>query len=103
MLMSDLRFVLDLLETKGWVLYKGIPHASLPEVISAGKTLSLEPDTYYHLLPATAHDTIVDEVHAAVTAAAQSNTFPMYDDQVNKGRVDGIYISDGKFAFVSKP
>jgi hypothetical protein len=75
--MPDFGYVLDLLEAKGWYLYKDIPHAGMPEVISAGKAASLTPETYYHLIPATTHDSLVDEVRAAVSRAVQTNTMPM--------------------------
>lgn len=101
--MPDLGYVLDLLEAKGWSLYKGIPHASLPEVISGGKTLSLIPGTYYHLIPATTRDALVEEVLAAVAHALQTNAMAMYNDQVNHGHVDAIFVTDSEFAFVSKP
>jgi hypothetical protein len=101
--MPDFGYVLDLLEAKGWYLYKGIPRASLPEVISGGKALSLIPGTYYHLIPATTRDALVEEVLAAVAHAIQTNAMPIYNDQVNQGRVDGIFVTDSEFAFVSKP
>lgn len=101
--MSDFTFVLDLLESKGWHLYEGVAHATFPQVISAGKARSLRPSVYYHLMPATAHDTSVEEVRAAAAEAARTSTMPTYNDGVNKGRVDGVYISNGEFAFASKP
>ena len=101
--MSDFAYFVSLLEAKGWHLYEGIAHASLPQVISAGRVRALRPGVYYHLMPATAHDTSVEEVRAAVAEAARTNAVPIYSDGVNKGRVDGVHVSDGEFAFVSKP
>jgi hypothetical protein len=101
--MSDFAYILDLLEAKGWYLYEGIAHASLPQVISTGRARVLRPGVYYHLMPATAHDASVEEVRAAATEAARTNAMPTYNDGANKGRVDGVYISDGSFAFASRP
>lgn len=101
--MAELDHLLELFEAKGWYLYRGIPHASLPMVISGGRARSIDRDIYYHLMPATTHDANVDEVRDAVAYAIQTNLMPTYDDGVNKGRIDAIYVSDSDFAFVSKP
>jgi hypothetical protein len=96
--MSDFGYVITLLEAKGWYLYEGIPKASLPQVISAGRARALRSGVYYHLMPVTGHDTSIEEMREAAADAT-----PMYSDGVNKGRVDGIYISDTEFAFASQP
>jgi hypothetical protein len=100
---AELDHLLELLEAKGWHLYRGIPHTPLPSVISAGRARSIDRGIYYHLMPATTHDADVDEVRDAVAHAIQTNSMPTYDDGVNKGRIDAIYVSDSDFAFVTKP
>jgi hypothetical protein len=99
----DFDFVIALLEAKGWYLYEGIPNTSLPQVISAGRVRALRSGVYYHLMPATGHDTSVEEMREAVAEGWRTNARPTYSDGVNKGFVDGIHISEGEFAFVSKP
>lgn len=101
--MSNFEYVSSLLEAKGWYLYEGIPYASPSETISAGRVRALRCGVYYHLIPATGHDTFVEEVRTAIAEAARANKTPTYRDGVHQGRVDGIYISDTEFAFVSKP
>jgi len=101
--MPDFAYVLDLLAAKGWYLYEGVPHSNFPEIISAGRARSLRPNVFYHLMPATVHDTSVEEVQAALAHAGQTDTTPKYRDGVNEGSVHGIYLSDDAFAFASKP
>jgi hypothetical protein len=98
----DFDYVLDLLEAKGWYLYEGIAHAGFPRVISAGRSPTLRPGVYYHLMPATSHDASVDEVRTALAEAARTNSAPRYNDGVNRGPVMGIQVLDGQFALVSK-
>ncbi len=100
--MSDFAYVLELLEAKGWFLYEDIPYRSFPEIIAAGRTLSVQPGVYYHLVPATAHDSSVEEVRDAVAYARKHNSMPRYNDEVNQGQIDGIRISGDEFVFVSK-
>jgi hypothetical protein len=101
--MADFGYIIMLLEAKGWYLYEGIPNASLLQVISAGRARALRSGVYYHLMPATGHDTSVEEMREAVAEAMRANATPIYSDGVNRGRVDGIYISGGEFAFASQP
>jgi hypothetical protein len=101
--MADFKYVLELLEAKGWYLYEGIAHADLAQVISAGRARTVRPGVYYHLLPAISHDTSAEEMRAAASESARLNAMPMYSDGVNKGTILGIHISDGEFAFASKP
>lgn len=101
--MATFDYVITLLEAKGWYLYEAKRQVSIPEVISAGRVRALRPDVYYYLLPATSHDASVEEMLAAMTEAEWTKMMPTYRDGANTGMVDGIYITDGKFAFVSKP
>lgn len=100
--MLDFDYILDLLQAKGWYLYEGIAHAGFPQVISAGRSRTLRPGVYYHVMPATSHDAYVDEVRAALVEAVRTNSAPRYNDGVNRGPVIGIEVLDGQFAFVSK-
>jgi hypothetical protein len=101
--MPNFEYILNLLEAKGWFLYEGMPDRGFPEIISAGRARSVRTGIYYHLVPATSHDASVAEVCDAAAYAMRHNCIPRYNDGLNKGPVDGIYISDGEFAFVSKP
>jgi hypothetical protein len=101
--MLNPEIILSLFEAKGWYLYRANPHSKIPEAISAGKARSLDTSTFYHLVPAIAHDNSVDEAHDAIADAVERGAAPTYDDKVNKERVTGIYISTTEFVFVSKP
>jgi len=73
----------------------------MPEVIAQGKAGSIEPNVFYHLLPATSHDKDVDEVHEAARYAARMHAMPLYKDPENQGNVSGVFISEGEFNFVA--
>jgi hypothetical protein len=98
--MPEFDYVLELLEAKGWYLYRGIPHAKMAEVIAQGKASSIEPNVFYHLLPATSHDKDVDEVHEAARYAARMHSMPIYKDGAKEWNIHGIDISGGNFNFV---
>jgi hypothetical protein len=101
--MPEFDYIVDLLEAKGWYLYEGIAHASLPQVISAGRARTVRLGVYYHLMPAISHDSSPEEMLAAASEAAKRKAMPTFNDGVNSGVVLGIHIGDGEFAFASQP
>jgi hypothetical protein len=101
--MSGFDYIVALLEAKGWHLYEHIPHAGMPEIISAGRARMLRPGVNYYLLPATANDASAEEVHEAVTEAIRTSSMPFYSDRESEGPVVGIRVADGKLILGSSP
>lgn len=101
--MPEFDYIIDLLEAKGWFLYEGIAHASLPQVIAAGRARTVQTGVYYHLMPAISHDASPEEMFTAASEAAKRKAMPTFNDGVHSGVVMGIHIADGEFAFASKP
>jgi hypothetical protein len=99
--MPEFDYVIGLLEAKGWYLYRGIPLAKMQEVIALGRATSVEPNMFYHILPATSHDKDVDEVQAATQHAVRTRSMPVYSDGGSQQSISGIAVSEGQFSFVT--
>ena len=73
--------IVEVLEKKGWHLYKALPTADFADIVRQGKTTRIEQNVPYVMLPVASQDTDVDDVGTHAVNARHTNQLPTYRDE----------------------
>ncbi len=82
-LMAAFHQAIPLMRAKGWNLYKGIPGVDLRAIVAQGKSITIEPGSFYHVLPVAFRDRSFEGVTDHLADAHHTRQMPVYNDRVN--------------------
>ena len=83
--------VLNVINEKGWNLYRALPQSDLPSIVSKGPVSSIEINLAYVMLPVASRDENVHEVGQHMINAAETKQLPTYND-TSHGRMQIEYL-----------